>query len=61
MATLSNWVYESDKAKRGASGASRDLVDENRQLAQGERAARNGVKRSYNDFRTDWVKETGES
>jgi transposase len=31
-ATLSNWVYESRKAKRVASGAGPDLVEENRRL-----------------------------
>jgi transposase len=59
-ATLSNWVYESRKAKRGASGAGPDLVDENRQLRKENERLRM-EKEILKRFSAFWVKETGES
>ena len=56
-ATLSNWMYEARKAKRAANGTGPDIVEENRRLSQGETSSSAWDAKSYNDFRTDWVKE----
>jgi hypothetical protein len=50
-------MYEARKAKRAANGTGPDIVEENRRLSQGETSSSAWDAKSYNDFRTDWVKE----
>ena len=37
-------MYEARKAKRAANGTGPDIVEENRRLSQGERAAQHGMR-----------------